>query len=60
MTVLYKFKKGQRIHLDEIYSIQGLGGGEGTWWEREDKSDDTFEELVILCNVTFTIKVKFS
>ena len=28
----YKFKKGEALSLDQIYDIQGFGGGD--WWER--------------------------
>lgn len=34
----YKFKKGQQLHLDEIYTVQGLAGGD--WWDAEEDAGD--------------------
>lgn len=34
ITETFTFKKGEKIHLDEICDIQGLGDGE--WWEHEN------------------------
>lgn len=31
VTDNYKFRKGEVYHLDDIYLVQGLGGGD--WWE---------------------------
>lgn len=47
----YKFKKGERYHLDDIYLIQGIGGND--WWthDGEEYSDD----IVITRNHEFTI-----
>lgn len=33
-----KFKKGDETHLDCIYEIQGLFGGD--WWDKHDDMDD--------------------
>lgn len=54
MKEIHHFKKGQKIHLDSIYDIQGLGGGD--WWERENNKDD-FErdDLIITRNIKITI-----
>jgi len=49
----YKFKKGQKFHLDSIYSVQGLGGGD--WWEHED--DCEYSDNVI---ITKTIEIKIN
>ncbi len=29
----YKYKKGEKLHLDGIYNIQDLGGGK--WWKHQ-------------------------
>jgi hypothetical protein len=52
----YIFKMGQKVHLDEIYEIQGLGGGD--WWERKDLNNDFDEDLVITRDITITITFK--
>ena len=35
-TETHKFKKGQTLQLDEIYTIQGLA--DGNWWTADDPS----------------------
>lgn len=47
----FNFKKGQLIHLDTIYDIQGLAGGD--WWEHCD--NDIGDDLIITKNVSITI-----
>jgi len=57
-TETHKFKKGQELHLDEIYNIQALGGGD--WWEAVPdgtiECPDTSGELVRIIRDT-TIKI---
>lgn len=58
----YKFKKGQKVHLDEIYNIQGLAFD----WFTEDFSAHNSKDsrkgmtdyLVITKDIEFEIKVK--
>jgi hypothetical protein len=61
-TTIYKFKKGQETHLDEIYFIQSLDDGD--WWQHLDFDDreNSFghgdgDELVITRNITIEIKI---
>jgi hypothetical protein len=54
---IYKFKKGQKLHLDDIYMIQGLAGGK--WWDAPDcaSSDESDEEVTILEDIEIQITV---
>ena len=53
-TEKFKFTKGQRIHLDDIYNIQGLGTDDGEWWE-SDKDDG--DELVVIQDIEIIITI---
>jgi hypothetical protein len=53
-TTTFRFKKGQQLHLDEIYDIQGLAGGH--WWER-DEPDEYCDDLHIVEDITIKIVV---
>lgn len=56
-TNTYKFRKGQKLHLDEIYDIQGLGHEVvGKWWEPDDGNGG--EEVTITKDVEFTVTVR--
>lgn len=63
-TTTYKFKRGQRVSLDQIYTIQGLAGGD--WWDKADDDGkpsrdyefDLSEECIITRNIEITITVK--
>ena len=44
------FIKGQVLFLDDIYSVQGLGGGD--WWDGKDFEGD--DNIII----TRTIRIK--
>lgn len=66
-TTTYKFKRGQLVSLDQIYTIQGLAGGD--WWDKVDDGIsqrtknrqlelDLSEECVITRNIEITITVK--
>lgn len=46
----YSFKKGEKLHLDDIYDIQGVDGGE--WWK---PTDDSGDEIVITENINIVI-----
>lgn len=49
----YRFKQGDTLHLDDIYNISGLAGGD--WWEPvPDRGGDI---VVITRDVNFTITV---
>lgn len=48
----YRFKKGQEVHLDIIYDIQSLCGGD--WWDK--KNDDDMEDWCII-NRDITIEI---
>ena len=55
----YKFKKGQELHLDVIYAVQGLCGGD--WWEshvevgKPPKNGKAEEDLIISRDIQFEI-----
>ena len=49
-TETRKFKKGELYHLDQIYIIDGLCGGD--WW---NPIDDSGETIVILRDITIQI-----
>lgn len=61
-TQKFSFKRGQKIHLDEIYYIQGLAND----WFEEDYSCDRpgasrvglTDYLVVTKDIEFIIKVK--
>lgn len=60
-TQIYTFKKGQKVHLDEIYMIQGL---DSDWFEEDFTADDSeysrkglTDHLVITKDIKFTIKI---
>jgi len=58
-TFKYAFKKGQQVHLDEIYQIQGLGldvEGVGRWWRPNDGAGD--ENLTITRDITISIQFR--
>lgn len=57
-TEKHSFKKGQQMHLDEIYDIQGLADGD--WWDFEGEvgifgPDD---DIKIVEDIEITITVK--
>jgi len=49
----YKFKKGERLHLDDIYNVQGIGGND--WWDHEDGEESC--EIIITRDVHFEITI---
>jgi len=50
----YRFKAGQEFSLDQIFEIQGLGGGD--WWEKiPDGGDDL--DMSEACRCTRDIKI---
>ena len=61
----YKFKKGDRVSLDEVYDIQALIPNDA--YDQDDYSDyviggdnDSGESILFLKNVTITVNVKVS
>lgn len=57
-TQTYKFKKGQELHLDQIYDIMGLAGGR--WWTADDphlEGGSGGEDVTILEDITIKITV---
>jgi hypothetical protein len=58
----YSFKAGQELYLDDIYSIQGLAGGD--WWEHKEDEGDIYtvpgDVIIITRNVTISISWKKS
>ena len=57
-TETHKFKRGQKLQLDEIYEISGLAGGK--WWTADDPHDDGGsggEEVEIVEDIAITITV---
>lgn len=53
-SITYKFKRGQTEHLDDIYVIQGICGGD--WWEPFiiDEGDDIFITRDIEITIAWT------
>jgi hypothetical protein len=59
---VFEAKKGDIFHLDDIYSIQGLGPDSGrSWWKftdsEEESEDDKTEGVLITRDVKIEIKV---
>jgi hypothetical protein len=56
-TETHKFKRGQKLRLDDIYMIQGLAGGK--WWTAPDCSisEESDEDVTITEDITITITV---
>jgi hypothetical protein len=59
----FEAKKGDIVHLDNIYAIQGLGPRSGTsWWkpadDEEGEEDERTNRVVITRDVKIEIKVK--
>jgi hypothetical protein len=62
-TETHIFKKNQIMQLDDIYTIQGLGGGD--WWEKtggdvsefDSIGNDIGDEIIITRNIKITITV---
>jgi hypothetical protein len=57
-TDIYVFAKGQKLHLDDIYTIQGLAGG--NWWTADDpnkEGGDAGEIVTITENIVIKVKV---
>lgn len=52
----HKFKKGDHIHLDQIYDIQGLGGGD--WWESDGTEGEDGDNLIITKDIKITVIVE--
>jgi hypothetical protein len=50
----FKFKKGEKTHLDIIYNIQGLDKGD--WWDRKDENYLN-DNIIITRDVHFEIIV---
>lgn len=42
---VYTFKKGQVLHLDQIYPIQGLCNGD--WYDQDVDGEDAGELVII-------------
>lgn len=56
---IHEFKKGQKVHLDDIYEIQGLA--EGKWWKAVDPFDaldESEDEVTITEDIKITIIVE--
>lgn len=54
-TETFRFKKGQPIHLDDIYEIQGLAGGQ--WWQPADGEPEDSDRIVCVEDITIKITV---
>lgn len=60
-TETYSFTKGQKVHLDDIYFVSGLAGGD--WWD-PDKESPTYtgddggdDDLIITRDINIEIIV---
>jgi hypothetical protein len=54
----YKYKKGQKLHLDQIYIIQGLGSND--WWESLISGSNTkspSDDIIITKDIEIEIKI---
>lgn len=51
----YAFKKGQVLHMNEIYLISGLGDD---WWEADDPSEKTRNEEMV--TITRDIEIMYA
>lgn len=61
-TETHKFRRGQKLHLDSIYNIQGLGCEPergGAWWEHTDGDGlhGPGDNITITRDITITITV---
>ena len=57
-TETFKFKKGQKLHLDQIWDIMGLAGG--NWWYADDPADpggSAGEDVTIIEDITIKVTV---
>lgn len=50
---VYTFKKGQVLHLDQIYLIQGLCDGD--WYDQDIDGEDAGESVIINRDITIEI-----
>lgn len=60
-TEKYEFRKGEKLHLDTIYDIQALAGGD--WWDHIfttniDGNEAPSDEVLITRDVTIFIRWK--
>lgn len=53
MEQVYSFRKGEAVHLDTIYELQGIGGND--WWEPSEKDEDI---CIITRSIDITIKIR--
>ena len=52
------FKKGQKLHLDDVYHIQGLGYATvGHWWEHDGEYEDD-DNIIITKDIEIQITIK--
>ena len=57
-TVTHRFKRGQRLYLDDIYSFSGLGDdvdGIGKWWEPDDEAG---EDITVTQDIAITVTIR--
>ena len=57
----YQFKKGQKLHLDEIHAVQAALSGENVsgierWWEPDD--GDLGDDITVTKNIKFMITIE--
>lgn len=50
---VYQFKKGEKLSLDDIYMIQGLGDAD--WWIPIERTSG--EEVIITKDIKIEIKI---
>jgi hypothetical protein len=56
-TQTHKFKKGQKLHLDQIYEFQGIGDSTvGKWWMPDD--GDCGDEITVTQDIKITITIE--
>ena len=52
---IFKFKKGQRLCLDDIYDFQAIPVGYANWWKSIEEGGDA---ITVLKDIEITISWK--
>lgn len=57
--VTREFRKGQKLHLDDIYDIQGIGCGPefgGQWWSHDNEATSG-DDITVTRDITIRIEI---
>lgn len=52
----YRFKKGDKTHLGQIYDVQGLGGGD--WWDHDRTDGEDGDNIIITRDIKIAVIVE--